>query len=203
VVASFTRILKPATLSLAPLGVLNVHPSLLPKYRGADPIFWAMVKDEKATGVTIHWMDAGVDTGPILAQCEVSIAAGMDAIELTESLTRAGVELLNETLDQIENRQAAHKSQDECNATYFPPAMPEFRTIHWEDGADTILRLIRASRPYGGALALLGSRPVKIISAKVIKGSRDLLPGEVLRHDDKWIEVACQDAILRISVQDG
>lgn len=203
VVASFTRILKPDILALAPRGAINVHPSLLPKYRGADPIFWAMFNNESVTGVTIHWMDSGVDTGPILCQREVEIPCGIDARELTERLIRVGVELLTQTLNQIESGLASRRVQEERQATYFPPASREFRTIHWEDGAHRILRLIRASVPYGGAVACLQGQTVRVIEVEEAEPSPLGTPGEVIRREGRRVEVLCGDARLRLLLAGG
>ncbi|NOH01923.1 MAG: methionyl-tRNA formyltransferase [Chloroflexi bacterium] len=202
-VASFSRILKPQTLSLAPRGVINVHPSLLPKYRGADPIFWALVNNEKETGITIHWMDEGVDTGSLLGQRVLPIGEGDDSISLAGKLTNAGVELLLEVLDQIEGGQAASVSQDEAGASYFPPASREYRTIRWEDCADSISRLVRASVSYGGASAVLEGRTVKIIKSEAVKRTPQPFPGKLLNSNDGWAEVSCKDAVLKLVFAGG
>jgi len=203
VVASFNRILKPEILSLAPRGVINVHPSLLPKYRGADPIFWAIVNNETETGVTIHWMDAGLDTGPILCQRVVTIPPGANGTELSGLLTCTGVGLLAEALDQVENGLAAPRSQEERSASYFPPASKEVRIIHWEDGAEVILRLVRASTPYGGALAQVGGRRVNVVEAERVAPSFAGAPGHVLYRNGPWIEISCRDAVLKLLLAGG
>ncbi|MCQ3936020.1 MAG: methionyl-tRNA formyltransferase [Chloroflexi bacterium] len=203
VVASFSRILKPQTLSLAPRGVINVHPSLLPKYRGADPIFWALVNNEKETGITVHWMDEGVDTGSLLGQRVLPIGEGEDSISLARKLTAAGVELLVEVLDQIESGRAVSVSQDEAGASYFPPASKEYRTIRWEDCADSIQRLVRASISYGGASAVIEGRPVKIIKSEAMERTPQPFPGRLLDRRDGWAKVSCKDAVLKLVFAGG
>lgn len=203
VVASFSRILKPETLALAPHGVINLHPSLLPKYRGADPIFWALVNNEKETGMTVHWMDEGVDTGALLGQKVVSIHEDEDSISLARRLTQAGVELLAEVLDQINEGRAVSASQNEAAASYFPPASEKYRTIHWEDGAESISRLVRASASFGGATAIIDGKVVKVIKSEVIASAPRVTPGKVLDRKNKGAEIVCKDALLDLMFAGG
>jgi methionyl-tRNA formyltransferase len=203
VVASFSRILKPETLALAPRGVINLHPSLLPKYRGADPIFWVLVNNEKETGVTVHWIDEGVDTGALLGQKVVSIYENEDSISLARRLTQAGVELLAEVLDQINGGRAVSVSQNEASASYFPPASEKYRTIHWEDGAESISRLVRASASFGGATAMIEGRVVKVIKSEVIARAPHAVPGKVLDRKNSGAEIVCKDALLDLMFAGG
>jgi len=196
VVASFTRILKPQTLSLAPLGVINVHPSLLPKNRGADPIFWAIRNGERQTGVTIHWMDPTLDTGPIMQQRSVVICDGMNSTELARILCNAGIEILAEALDQIEEGQARREVQNEEEASYFPPASETVRTICWDEHADSIIRLVRASSMLGGAFASLNNLKVKVIGAEIMEQRIEPNPGRVLAQSKNRAIVACRDAAV-------
>ncbi len=203
VVASFNRILKPEILSLAPRGALNIHPSLLPKYRGADPVFWVVRNGEQRTGVTVHWMDAGVDTGPIVCQREVEIPEGADSTSLIETLTRAGTEVLAEALDQVEVGRASRKVQEEREASHFPPASEDVRMIQWKDCADSILHLVRASSIFGGASAILDGRKVKVLNGEVARRGAETEPGNLLTHAGQWVEVACLDAVLRLQLTGG
>lgn len=203
VVASFSRILKPETLALAPRGVINLHPSLLPKYRGADPIFWVLVNGEKETGVTVHWIDEGVDTGALLGQKVVSIHDGEDAIYLAKKLTQAGVELLAEVLDQIDEDRAVSVSQNEADASYFPPALEKYRTIHWEDSAESISRLIRASASFGGATAMIDGNVVKVVKSEIIARKPHATPGKVLDREKARAEIVCKDALLELVLAGG
>jgi len=201
VVASFTRILKPEILSLPKLGAINFHPSLLPKYRGADPIFWVLRNGEKSTGVTIHWMDATVDTGSIIVQRSVQVHDEMNPCQLERNLSQAGGEILAEALDQIESGQAGCEVQDERKASYFPPASEEIRTICWDESADSIIRLVRASALLGGASAGLNNLKQKVIRAEITEPTKRTSPGEVLALNKNTATVACRDAAVCIYFQ--
>lgn len=203
VVASFSRILKPETLALAPRGAINLHPSLLPKYRGADPIFWVLVNDEKETGVTVHWIDKGVDTGALLGQKVVSIHEYEDAISLAKKLIQVGGELLADVLDQIAEDRAVSVSQNDADASYFPPASEKYRTIHWEEGAESISRLIRASSSFGGATAIIDGKVVKVVKSEIIASAPHAVPGKVLKREKARAKIVCKDALLELVLAGG
>jgi len=119
-VASFPTILRREMLALPQLGAINVHPSLLPRHRGPDPLFWTYFDDDRESGVTVHWMGEGVDDGDIIGQRTVAVERGLPGMELYGRLGRTGVELLAGAILQIENRTGARVPQDESKATKDP-----------------------------------------------------------------------------------
>lgn len=121
-VAAFSRILKKVIIAAPPLGCLNVHPSLLPKYRGPNPMYWVLANRESVTGVTIHYIDEGVDTGPILLQRELPISPGEGEASLLRRCARLAAELLPVAVSQVANGHAMPRVQDETQASYCPNA---------------------------------------------------------------------------------
>jgi methionyl-tRNA formyltransferase len=202
VVASFNRILKQPVLDLAPRGVINVHPSLLPKYRGADPIFWVILNGERGTGVTVHFMDAGLDSGPILGQRSFEIPGSMGSIDLTHVLTNMAIELLLETLNRLEAGRVTPLAQCEQAASYYPPAKVAVRTIDWQWDSDRIMRLVNASAYLGGARAQIGGRWMIVSRVEVVADAAGCNPG-ILRHpiSGNIAILACRDALLRVSLK--
>ena len=150
VVAAFGRILPKIILDLPPRGCLNVHSSLLPKYRGAAPIQWALINGETETGITTMLMDEGMDTGPILLQETVSIDPEDTAKELSERLAKVGGGLLVKTLRLWEKQQITPRGQDDSAATMAPMLRKEDGLISWEQPASVIHNKIRGLSPWPG-----------------------------------------------------
>jgi len=146
VVVAYGRILPETFLTAFPMGAINVHFSLLPKYRGAAPVNWAIVNGEKMTGVTTMRMDAGLDTGDILLQQETEIGAAETAIELMERLSLLGAELLSETLRTFDS--VVPQQQNDLDTTYAPIMKKEDGLISWMLGADEIARRVRGFQPF-------------------------------------------------------
>ncbi len=146
VVVAYGRILPESFLNAFPKGCINVHFSLLPKYRGAAPVNWAIVNGEKTTGITTMKMDAGLDTGDILLQSETEIGDNEDAIELMARLSFEGAKLLSETLKNLENIEL--KKQIENQASYAPILTKEDGRIFWDSRAATIRNHIRGFQPF-------------------------------------------------------
>jgi methionyl-tRNA formyltransferase len=159
VVAAYGRILPEWLLGLPRLGCINVHASLLPKYRGAAPINWAIARGERETGITIMQMDVGMDTGPMLARRAVEIGERETAPELSARLARVGAELLSETLPRVERRLLTPVAQDDAAATYAPILKREDGLIDWQMTAREIADRIRGFQPWPGTFTLFrGSR---------------------------------------------
>ena len=154
VVAAYGRILPEWMLGLPRLGCINVHASLLPKYRGAAPINWAIARGERETGITIMQMDAGLDTGPMLARRQVEIAAEETAPELSARLARLGAELLSETLPRIERGEIRHFPQNDSEATYAPILKREDGLIDWQLTAREVADRVRAFQPWPGTYTI-------------------------------------------------
>ena len=167
VVAAYGQILRLPLLNLAPLGCINLHASLLPAYRGADPIRWALLKGEKETGVTVMRMDEGVDTGPIFAMKKVEIHFSDDCKILTERLSSVGGPLLEDTLSRLENGTIKPKLQRNEGVSMAPRISREMTRINWSESANQIMNRIRALSPTPGAFALLRGKRVQIFRASL------------------------------------
>jgi methionyl-tRNA formyltransferase len=148
IVAAYGKILPEWLLQIPRLGCINVHASLLPKYRGAAPINWAIANGETKTGVTIMQMDAGMDTGAMLAKRATSIQPAETAVELTVRLAQIGAELLAETLPRIERREVTPEAQNDEQATYAPILKREDGLLNWRLTAGEIANRVRAFQPW-------------------------------------------------------
>jgi methionyl-tRNA formyltransferase len=195
VVAAFGQILPPAILGIPPLGCINVHPSLLPKYRGAAPINWAIINGETRTGVTTYYMDEGMDTGPILLVREVEINEDETAQELGERLAEIGGELLVETLRGLKEGTLQPSPQDEQGASYAPLLKKTDGLIKWEEEAGWIRNQIRGMVPWPTAYTVWRDKRIKIFRVKAEDGKGT--PGEIISLD-KGLEVACGTGSLFI-----
>ena len=165
VVAAYGLFLPTATLGLPPSGCLNVHPSLLPKYRGPSPVAAAILSGDAATGVTIIRLDEGMDTGPIVAQRQTTIGPEENADELTSRLFQLGAELLVGVFPEWAEGRIDAVPQDESRATTTKLLTREDGDIDWQAGADSIARQVRAYRPWPGAYTRWSGRLLKIVRA--------------------------------------
>ena len=168
IVVAYGEILTPAVLDIPVLGAVNVHFSLLPRWRGAAPVQRAILEDDTTTGVTVMLMDEGMDTGPILATEETAIGAEEDAGSLGARLAELGAPLLVDTLRALEQGSVAPRSQDHVAATYAPKVLPDERTIHWDEPADAIVRKVRALAPEPGAVTTFREARLKVLAARAI-----------------------------------
>jgi len=174
VVAAYGQLIPQEVLALPPQGMLGVHPSLLPKYRGAAPVAWAILNGDVETGVTIFKLNEWLDAGPILVQQTVSIDATEDAYTLTSRLSRLGAQALLQTLQMIAAGQAPDQAQDESRASLAPKFTKAQGEIDWRKSADFIERLVRATVPWPGASTTWRGSALKIVSAGV--GRHDAQP---------------------------
>jgi methionyl-tRNA formyltransferase len=195
VVAAFGQILPPPVLKIPPLGCINVHPSLLPKYRGAAPINWAIINGETGTGVTTYFMDQGMDTGAILLTREVEIAAAETAQGLGERLAVAGAALLMETIKGLKGGTLQSIPQDEEGVSYAPLLEKEDGLIQWGEKADRIRDQIRGMVPWPVAYAWWAGKRMKVYRGKIGDGTG--APGEIVSLS-RGIEVACGTGSLII-----
>ena len=171
VVAAYGEIVPRAVLELPRVAPVNVHFSLLPRLRGADPVRRALLDGLDATGVTTMRMDEGLDTGPILLQRETPIGPDDDAGALSERLAGLGAEVLVETLDALDRGEIAERPQDDALATDAPKLRPEDEWIDWREDAAAIVRRVRALSPDPGAKARAGGRTLKVLSAREVDAS--------------------------------
>lgn len=200
VVVAYGQILPQALLDVPPHGCINVHTSLLPKYRGAAPIQWAIADGNAETGVTIMQMDAGLDTGPILATRRTPILLADDSQTLHDRLAELGAELLVETLpDYITGKIQPQPQPAECS-TYAAKIRKEDGKIEWNQPAESIWHRLRAFTPWPGAFTFLPaegkSQLLKIWQAMPVE--RTGRSGEILAADKSGIVVACGHHALRI-----
>jgi len=184
VVVAFGRILPPSILYLPSYGCINLHASLLPKYRGAAPIQWAIINGEQKTGVTTILMNEGLDTGDILMQVEVDIYEEDNADTLSKRLSEVGAELLVKTIDGVKNKVIHPKPQIGV-PTYAPPLKKEDGHINWNKTAVEIFNLVRGVYPWPGAYCYLDKKRFKINRVKVVNGSG--IPGRIEKADDELL----------------
>ncbi|MCD8376535.1 MAG: methionyl-tRNA formyltransferase [Oscillospiraceae bacterium] len=190
-VAAYGRILPQAILELPPAGCINVHSSLLPKYRGAAPINWAILNGERETGVTIMHMSAALDAGDIIAQKTTAIGPEETAGDLTARLAELGAGLLAETVARLERGEAGRVPQREEMATYAPMLSRELSPVDWNRPAQAIHDQVRGLLPWPAAAASLGGVRCKILSTKVCQQTSGRPCATVLRADKNGLYIAC------------
>lgn len=195
IVAAYGLLLPPAMLEITRYGAINIHASLLPRWRGAAPIQRALLAGDAETGVSIMQMDAGLDTGPVFAQRRVAIAPDDDAGTLHDKLAAAGADALLEVLADIEGGRARAQPQPASGATYARKIEKSETRIRWERAAEEIERTVRAFRPSPVANTLIGGEPVKVWRARVVAGEGQ--PGSILESDDV-LHVACGVGAIRV-----
>lgn len=202
VVAAFGQILPSSILSLPPFGCINVHGSLLPKYRGAAPIPAAILAGESQTGITIMQMDAGMDTGPILTQRALAISPDDTSATLTDKMATLGAELLVETLPARFAGQITPQKQDESLATYCQMLKREHGRIDWSRPAERIEREIRAYQPWPGSFTIVGGRQLTILRAHTIAdATSQQAPGTVVRRGPEYAVVTGKGLLVLDEVQ--
>jgi methionyl-tRNA formyltransferase len=182
VVAAFGQILPQVVLDIPKYGSINVHASLLPRWRGAAPIQACIRAGDAESGVTIMKMDAGLDTGPMLTQRAIPLAADETGQSLHDKLSVLGAELLSETLPGYLSGAILPQPQDESLVTYAPQIHKEDGRIDWKQSASAIERLVRAFTPWPGTYSQWNGQQLKILSGKVIKGQGE--PGQVVQSQD-------------------
>jgi len=177
VVVGYGQIIPQSIIDMAPLGIINVHGSLLPKYRGAGPIQWAILNGETRTGVTTMRIDAGLDTGDMLLKAETAIGPDETAVELGGRLATIGAGLLVETLAGIEQRRIAPEKQDNALATYAPLLKKEDGRIDWTRDARALHNQVRGLQPWPGAATVFRGQALHIWRSRVWSGSSAGAPG--------------------------
>jgi methionyl-tRNA formyltransferase len=180
IVVAFGQILRKHLLTIPKRGVINIHASILPKYRGAAPIQWAILNNESATGLTIMRMDEGLDTGPILLQDEIPVLKDATAARLHTRLALMAGELIIKFLSLMADNPLEEVSQDDSLATYAPKIERDMCLIDWEDSATRVSSLIRALDPKPGAHTLLQGKQIKLFSPRVEgESGPEGIPGRV------------------------
>ena len=196
VVVAFGQILPIALLDIPPKGCINVHASLLPRYRGAAPLNWCIINGETETGATTMLMDPGLDTGPMLLQQKTAIDENEDITSLHDRMAALGAELLAETLNRLKAGDIAPQPQSNDNTCYASMLKKEDGLINWQKNARAIHDQVRGMAVWPGAYTFLGEQVLKIFRTRVGDGSG--IPGTILKSSKGQLEVACLSGSLLI-----
>lgn len=198
VVVAFGQILPRTILSLPKQGPINVHASLLPRYRGPAPIQWAIMRGEKTTGITTILMDHGVDTGDILLTAETPLSSGDTAATVHDRLADMGADLLVRTLIGLGDGSIRPRAQNHAQATYAPMLTKASGRIDWTHPADAIDAMIRAMTPWPGAFCQYGDHRLKIHKARAIPETVDVPPGTVVPGFPDELRIAAAEGVLLV-----
>jgi methionyl-tRNA formyltransferase len=196
VVAAFGQILPKAILDFPPQKCLNIHPSLLPKYRGAAPLNWSIIRGETQTGVTIMLMDEGMDSGDILSQAETPLGITETYGELHDRLAKLGATLLLSTIEQVVSGTARRQKQDSSGVTFAPRLTRETGRINWHDKAAGIVNLIRGLNPTPAAYTPLEGQTLKIFGAVAQPGPAAQPPGVVTTVNATGLPIMASDGCV-------
>lgn len=198
-VAAYGRILPPAVLSLPRLGCINVHGSILPKYRGAAPIQTAILRGEREAGVTIMQMDSGLDTGDMLLVGSLPVSDQDTSATLIPRLAELGGSLLHQSLGLLVAGRLEPKKQDDGQATLAPPLTKEDGVIDWKNSAFAISCQIRALDPWPTAYTRIQGKQIKLFMPTVIAEDNPGQPGVIVSADKKGLVIACGKNQIRIA----
>ncbi len=203
VTVAYGHLLKKKVLSLPPFGCVNLHASLLPRYRGAAPVAWAILRGEKVTGVTVMLMDEGMDTGPILRKAEVPILPDDTTETLSFRLAKIGADILPGAIIDYTSGNLRAAPQDEREATDAPPLKKQDGGIDWRETADEIERHIRAMIPWPGAFTTMENLTLKIFRAAVADEPLSLPAGHGVITGDKWFVATGKGTLNLLEIQMG
>lgn len=177
ITAAYGKIIPQAVLDIPPMGCINVHGSLLPKYRGAAPIQWAIINGDAVTGITTMYMDTGIDTGDILLKKEIPIEEDMTYSELYDKLKELGAEALMDTIRGLEAGTIVRTPQNQAEATKVPMMTREMGEIDWNKSAWDIHNLVRGTNPWPGAFTTYKGKRLKIWKTKLVSQEEACAPG--------------------------
>lgn len=189
IVVAYGQLLPKEIIELPKFGCINVHASLLPKYRGAAPINWCIIKGENISGVTTMYMDEGMDTGDILLSQHTPIGDHETAGQLHDRLGDIGAELLIQTIEGIKRDNLCRKVQDHGAATYAPPLNRNTGKVDWKGSAQDIYNLIRGTNPWPGCYTCYGEQRMKLWDARVSDSTSEGTPGKVVEIVPKGLSV--------------
>ena len=206
VVAAYGRILPEDILTLPPFGSINVHSSVLPKYRGAAPINWAILDGQKETGVTIMYMTRDLDAGDIVCSKKTDIMPDEDARELTHRLALLGADALEDAIGKIADGTAVRTSQDHSASTYAPMLSKDLSPMDWTRSAQALHDQVRGLIPWPCASMELGGKKVKVFKTRM-GGEINAAAGTILTAGKQGLEIACGDGhslwILELQAEGG
>ncbi len=195
IVVAYGKILPDAVLRIPGSGCINVHGSLLPKYRGAAPVQWALINGEKITGVTTMMMDSGMDTGDMLMHAEIGIQDADNSETLAGKLAQLGARTLVETIEKIRSATVTPIPQS-GDATYAPPLKKEDGRIDWKRSAEELLHFVKGMYPWPSAFSYINNEMIKIITVKPLPGTG--LPGRIEKASGGQLVVGTGKGLLLI-----
>ncbi len=199
ILAFVSFIVPPQVFSVPRLGSICFHPSLLPKYRGASAINWALIKGESVTGLSLFWVDPGIDTGPVLLQKELKVGPDDTTGSLYfNKIFPMGIEAIGEAVDLINKGNPPRIVQDESKATYDPPCRDEHAKIDWAKPAQEVYNLIRGCDPQPGAHTTWQGKMVRIFDARLQSGNSSAPAGQVTGIGAEEITIALNDGTLTV-----
>lgn len=198
VVVAFGQILPKSILDIPKYGCINVHASLLPRYRGAAPLNWVIINGEEKTGVTTMYMDEGLDTGDMILKSEIHLDDEITAGELHDKMMIDGAKVLKETIDLIEKGEAPREKQSNEDTCYSPIMNKSLGNIDWNKSAIDIHNLVRGINPWPSAYTTYEGQTMKIWKTKVIDKNSDKDPGTIISVDKEGINVSTSEGIVQI-----
>ena len=200
VVVAF-RMLPEIIWSMPPMGTLNVHGSLLPQYRGAAPINWAIINGEKQTGVTTFQLQHAIDTGNILLQAPIDISENMTAGELHDIMKEVGANVLVKTIEGLQNNtiKATPQTNDNVTLKHAPKIFTQDCEIDWHQSVNDIHNLIRGLAPFPGAITKVEGKIVKLYSTNKLPSSVTEAPGTFITDGKTFAKIACKDGYIGIN----
>ncbi|MCP4334311.1 MAG: methionyl-tRNA formyltransferase [Gammaproteobacteria bacterium] len=197
VVAAYGLLLPSAVLETPRLGCVNIHASLLPRWRGASPIQQAILAGDECSGVTLMKMDTGLDTGDMILRRSLLIEPDWNSAQLQDALAPLGAELLLESLQDIEQALRQAVPQDEVGATYAPRLNKQQAEVDWNKPLEILLREIRAFNPWPVSFTFLQQNSIRLWRACASGYSDPGSPGKVVAHDSEGVHVSCADGVLQ------
>ena len=200
VVVAYGKLLSQEILDIPKIFCVNVHGSLLPKYRGAAPINWAILNGDKETGISIQKMSLALDAGDIIAQVRIPITEHANAQELREIMAYEGAELLCRTLKDIEIGDYTLTPQDDEQSNYACKLTKEMGRIDWTKHACSIFNQVRGLQPWPGSYTMFQNRTLKVLQAQVLESAGSGQPGQVTQIDKRGIVVSCGNGALLITL---
>ncbi len=204
ILAFVTDIMPESLLDVPSIGTICYHPSLLPKHRGASGINWAVIQGDTRTGMTILWVDKGIDTGPILLQKEIDISPEDTTGSIYfNKLFPMGVDAIAEAVDLIKSGQAPKLPQDEALATYEPPCDDRVAAIDWTKPAHAVYNLVRGCDPQPGAYSTVSGARVRLYQVSLYGAPGEGAPGQIVNIDSGAVIVALDGGALKIGKMRG
>lgn len=204
ILAFVSFLVPPQVFSVPRLGSICFHPSLLPKYRGASAINWALIKGEKVTGLSLFWVDAGIDTGPVLLQKAVDVGPDDTTGSLYfNKIFPLGIEAIGEAVDLINRGNPPRIVQDESKASYDPPCRDEHAKIDWSKSAQEVYDLIRGCDPQPGAHASHQGKAVRIFDARLSPNSSSAPAGQITEIGAEDVSIALNGGTLTVKRMRG